>query len=119
MNEHKVGRLFDFPDSYIEFLSFLKVGFNVLYRMIEGAVEALSEYISFIQETCFTQSRRRMARLMKGKQPAQTIIRTQNDSGANHSHGCFDRCHDHDQRSVHRGRMEEGEKKVPETAHPG
>lgn len=31
-----------FPNSYIEFLSFLKVGFDIPYRMVEGAVDALS-----------------------------------------------------------------------------
>ncbi len=81
MNKHKVGRPFDFPDSYIEFLAFIKVGFDAPYRMIEGAVEALSEYISFIQDICFTQIRRRMVQLMKGKKPAEMIIRTQNESG--------------------------------------
>ena len=81
MNKHKVGRPFDFPDSYIEFLSFIKVGFDAPYRMIEGAVEALSEYISFIQDICFNQIRRRMVRLMKRKKPAEMIIRTQNESG--------------------------------------
>jgi hypothetical protein len=60
MNKHKVGRPFNFPDSYIEFLAFIKVGFDAPYRMVEGAVEALSEYISFIQDICFTQIRRRM-----------------------------------------------------------
>jgi hypothetical protein len=64
MNKHKVGRPFDFPDSYIEFLAFIKVGFDAPYRMVEGAVEALSEYISFIQDICFTQIRRRMVRLL-------------------------------------------------------
>lgn len=73
MNENKVGRPFDFPDSYIEFLSFLKVGFHTTYRMIEGATEALSEYISFIKEICFTQIRRRMLRLMKQKKPDAVI----------------------------------------------
>ena len=28
MNSHKVGRPFNFPDSYIEFLGFIKVGFH-------------------------------------------------------------------------------------------
>ena len=73
VNKHKVGRPFDFPDSYIEFLAFIKVGFDAPYRMIEGAVEALSEYISFIQDICFTQIRRRMVRLMKGKKPIEII----------------------------------------------
>ena len=74
MNKHKVGRPFDFPDSYIEFLSFLKVGFDIPYRMVEGAVDELSEYISFIHDICFTQIRRRMVRLMKGKKPSEIIV---------------------------------------------
>ncbi len=73
MNKHKVGRPFDFPESYIEFLTFMKVGFDAPYRLIEGATEALSEYISFIKNICFTQIRRRMIRLMKGKKPAEII----------------------------------------------
>jgi hypothetical protein len=73
MNKYKVGRPFDFPDSYIEFLAFIKVGFDAPYRTIEGAVEALSEYISFIKDICFTQIRRRMVRLMKGKKPAEIV----------------------------------------------
>ena len=73
MNKHKVGRPFDFPNSYIEFLSFLKVGFDIPYRMVEGAVDALSEYVSFIQDICFTQIRRRMVRLLKGKKPSDIV----------------------------------------------
>ncbi len=80
MNKHKVGRPFDFPNSYIEFLSFLKVGFDIPYRMVEGAVDALSEYISFIQDICFTQIRRRMVRLVKGKKPSEIIIRAHDDN---------------------------------------
>jgi hypothetical protein len=76
MNRHKLGRPFNFPDCYIEFLAFLKVGFRAPYRMVEGAVEALSEYIAFIKDICFTQIRRRMLRLMKGKKPSD-IIHTQ------------------------------------------
>jgi len=79
MNKHKVGRPFDFPDSYIEFLSFLKVGFDIPYRMVEGAVDELSEYISFIHDICFTQIRRRMVRLMKGKKPSEIIVPAHDD----------------------------------------
>ena len=80
MNKHKVGRPFVFPDSYIEFLGFLKVGFNAPYRIIEGAVESLSEYISFIKDICFSQIRKRILRLMKGKKPAEMI---QTEDGEN------------------------------------
>jgi len=79
MNKRKVGRPFDFPDAYIEFLSFLKVGFDIPYRMVEGAVDELSEYISFIHDICFTQIRRRMVRLMKGKKPSEIIVPAHDD----------------------------------------
>ncbi|MDG6997692.1 MAG: IS5 family transposase [Nitrososphaerota archaeon] len=77
MNGHKVGRPFNFPDSYIEFLGFIKVGFHAPYRMVEGAVEALSEYISFIKDICFSQIRKRIVRLMKGKKPSDVIGETE------------------------------------------
>lgn len=80
MNKHKVGRPFNFPDSYIEFLGFIKIGFDAPYRMVEGAVDALSQYISFIKDICFSQIRKRMVRLMKGKKPAE-IVREANESG--------------------------------------
>lgn len=73
MNKHKVGRPFDFPDSYIEFLGFVKVGFHATYRTVEGAIEALGEYISFIKDICFSQIRKRIIRLMKGKKPEEII----------------------------------------------
>ncbi len=82
MNKHKVGRPFDFPDPYIEFLAFVKVGFDITYRMVEGAMEALSEYISFIQGICFTQIRRRMISLLKGKKPSAIIIEPVNADNA-------------------------------------
>jgi transposase len=77
MNRRKVGRPFNFPDTYIEFLGFIKVGFHAPYRMVEGAVEALSEYISFIKDICFSQIRKRIVRLMKGKKPSDIIGETE------------------------------------------
>ncbi len=44
--------------------------------MVEGAVEALSEYISFIKDICFSQIRKRIVRLMKGKKPSEIIGET-------------------------------------------
>jgi hypothetical protein len=84
--------------------------------MVEGATESLSEYISFIQkrEICFTQIRRRMVRLLKGKKPAEMIIRAQNGNGEPitalvDSTGLTTTTKEG---SVHRGKTEEGEKKV-------
>ncbi len=80
MNEDKVGRPFDFPDSYIEFLGFIKVGFDIPYRMVEGAIDALSKYISFIRDICFSQIRKRIVRLMKGKKPSEMISTEEGDN---------------------------------------
>ncbi len=51
----------------------MKVGFDIPYRIVEGAVEALSEYISFIHGIGFTQIRRRMVRRVKGKKPSEIV----------------------------------------------
>ncbi len=55
----KLGRPFEFPDPYIEFLVFLKLGFKLPYRMVQGAVRALSKVIR-IEEMHFTHMRRRI-----------------------------------------------------------
>jgi len=57
------GRRFQYPDSYIEFLAFLKTGFQIPYRTVEGVVRGLSNYIKGLKEMHFTQIRRRMLRL--------------------------------------------------------
>ena len=36
MNSEKRGRPYEFPDSYIEFLSFFRVGLNTPYRVNRG-----------------------------------------------------------------------------------
>ena len=79
MNDDKRGRPYRFPDSYIEFLSFFKVGLNAPYRVVEGLTEALSEYLAFVKEIHFTQIRRRvlaMVRRRKMKRPLAYIERT-------------------------------------------
>lgn len=65
MNKEKRGRPYEFPDSYIEFLSFFRVGLNVPYRVIEGMTEALSEYLRMVEEIHFTQIRRRVLEMVK------------------------------------------------------
>jgi len=55
----KLGRPFEFPESYIGFVSFLKIGFKLPYRMVQGAVRALSKVIR-IEEMHFTNMRRRI-----------------------------------------------------------
>lgn len=62
MNEGKVGAPFQYPDSYVQFLAFLKIGFKVPYRTVEGIVRGLSEYIR-IEEMHFTHMRRRILKI--------------------------------------------------------
>jgi len=43
MNIGKVGAPFQYSDSYVRFLAFLKIGFKIPYRMVQGKVRGLSE----------------------------------------------------------------------------
>jgi len=62
MNKKKVGRPFLYPDSYVQFLAFLKIGFSISYRTVQGIVRGLAEYIR-IEEIHFTQLRRRIKKM--------------------------------------------------------
>ena len=55
----KVGAPFQYSNSYVTFLAFLKIGFKIPYRMVQGLVSGLSEYVR-IEELHFTHIRRRM-----------------------------------------------------------
>jgi len=60
MNNNKVGRPFLYPHSYVEFLAFIKIGFSISYRTVQGIVRGLAEYIRIMEEIHFTQLRRRI-----------------------------------------------------------
>jgi len=62
MNKKKVGRPFLYPSSYVQFLAFLKIGFSISYRTVQGIVRGLAEYIR-IEEIHFTQLRRRIKKM--------------------------------------------------------
>jgi len=62
MNKGKVGAPFEYSHTYIQFLSFLKVGFKISYRTVQGIVRGLSDYIR-IEEIHFTQIRRRILKI--------------------------------------------------------
>jgi hypothetical protein len=81
MNEDKLGRPFEYPNLYVEFLASIKVGFDIPYRMVEGITKALSQHIRFVEEVHFTQIRRRMLSLLKGKKPSE-IVGGLKDDGA-------------------------------------
>ena len=61
-NKGKVGAPFEYSCNYIKFLAFLKIGFKISYRTVQGIVRGLSDYIK-IEEIHFTQIRRRMLKV--------------------------------------------------------
>jgi hypothetical protein len=62
MNKDKVGAPFQYSDNYIQFLAFLKIGFKIPYRTVQGIVRGLSEYVR-IEEMYFTHIRRRILKI--------------------------------------------------------
>lgn len=62
MNQRKVGAPFEYSESYIQFLAFLKTGFKIAYRTVQGIVRGLSDYIR-IEEMHFTHIRRRILKI--------------------------------------------------------
>jgi hypothetical protein len=63
MNNGKVGAPFQYSDSYVQFLAFLKIGFKIPYRMVQGIVRGLSEYVKIVKKIHFAHIRRRMTRI--------------------------------------------------------
>ena len=62
MNDGKVGAPFEYSHTYIQFIAFLKIGFKVAYRTVQGIVRGLSDYIR-IEEMHFTHIRRRILKI--------------------------------------------------------
>jgi len=60
MNIGKIGAPFQYSDSYVRFLAFLKIGFKIPYRMVQGIVCGLAEYVKIVEEIHFTHIRKRM-----------------------------------------------------------
>ena len=63
MNKDKVGAPFQYSDNYIQFLAFLKIGFQIPYRTVQGIVRGLSDYVRRIEEIHFTHIRRRILKI--------------------------------------------------------
>ena len=53
---------FEYSSNYIQFLAFLKIGFKISYRTVQGIIRGLSDYIK-IEEIHFTQIRRRILKV--------------------------------------------------------
>jgi DDE family transposase len=62
MNKGKIGAPFEYSRTYIQFLAFLKIGFKIAYRTVQGIVRGLSDHIR-VEEIHFTQIRRRILKI--------------------------------------------------------
>ena len=78
MNKRKVGAPFEYSRTYIQFLAFLKTGFKISYRTVQGIVRGLSDYIR-IEEIHFTQIRRRILKI----KPSVGNLNLDNNDGDN------------------------------------
>jgi hypothetical protein len=76
MNKGKVGAPFEYSHTYIQFLAFLKIGFKISYRTVQGITRGLSDYIK-IEEIHFTQIRRRTLKV----KPTVGNLNQDNDNG--------------------------------------
>ena len=113
MNEDKVGAPFRYPASYIQFLAFLKIGFKIPYRTVQGIVRGLSDYVK-IEEMHFTHIRRRM---LKIKPSVGELNFEENDEPITLIvDGCI-RSNGIKERGLHRGEMSTREKGVYQAAY--
>src|SRR6476660_10105774 len=71
--------VFEYSSTYIQFLAFLKIGFKISYRTVQGIVRGLSDYISRIEEIHFTQIRRRIIKV----KPSVGNLNLDNDNDDN------------------------------------
>ena len=83
MNEGKEGRPYRFPESYVSFLAFLKVGFDMTFRELQGVTRALSEHIKPLEEMHFTHARRRIIRMVKKRKVVKAYADGAYDSRRN------------------------------------
>jgi Transposase DDE domain len=74
MNDGKVGSPFEYSNTYVQFLAFLKIGLKIGYRTVQGIVKGLSDYVR-IEEMHFTQLRRRILKI----KPSVASVRIDDD----------------------------------------
>ncbi|MGB0025211.1 MAG: transposase [Nitrososphaeraceae archaeon] len=111
MNKGKIGAPFEYSRTYIQFLAFLKIGFKIAYRIVQGIVRGLSDYIR-IEEIHFTQIRRRIIKI----KPSVGNLNLDNDDNDKKPITLIvDRCfwpYYNKERRLHRTKMHQEEKRV-------
>ena len=122
MNKGKVGAAFEYSHTYIQFLAFLKIGFKIAYRTVQGIIRGLSDYIK-IEEIHFTQIRRRILKV----KPSVGNLNLDNDNDDDDDDddnkpitlivdGCI-RSYHNKKRRLHRTKMDQEEKRVYQTTY--
>ena len=124
MNKGKVGAAFEYSHTYIQFLAFLKIGFKIAYRTVQGIIRGLSDYIK-IEEIHFTQIRRRILKV----KPSVGNLNLDNDNDDDDDDdedkrpitlivdGCIRSYHNKERRLLHRTKMDQEEKRVYQTTY--
>ena len=84
MNDKKVGRPFLYPDSYVQFLAFIKIGFSISYRTVQGIVRGLAEYIK-IEEMHFTQLKSCIKKMCTNVRNVYNLNNNDNDNSKGES----------------------------------
>jgi hypothetical protein len=119
MNKGKVGAAFEYSHTYIQFLAFLKIGFKIAYRTVQGIIRGLSDYIK-IEEIHFTQIRRRILKV----KPSVGNLNLDNDNDDDDDNkpitlivdGCI-RSYYNKKRRLYRTKMDQEEKRVYQTTY--
>lgn len=118
MNKGKVGAAFEYSHTYIQFLAFLKIGFKIAYRTVQGIIRGLSDYIK-IEEIHFTQIRRRILKV----KPSVGNLNLDNDNDDDDNKpitlivdGCI-RSYHNKKRRLYRTKMDQEEKRVYQTTY--
>ena len=111
MNHGKVGAPFEYSRTYIQFLAFLKIGFKIAYRTVQGIVRGLSDYIRI--EIHFTQIRRRILKI----KPVIGTLNLDNDDKPITLIVDASGLTINKERRLHRTKMDQEEKRVYQAAY--
>src|SRR5215467_1772565 len=75
MNKGKVGAPFEYSRTYIQFLAFLKTGFKISYRIVQGAVRGLSDYSKHVEHKRQQYNQRRSSLQEVGTKSAKRKLK--------------------------------------------
>ena len=109
-----MGRLeppFEYSHTYIQVLAFLKIGFKIAYRTVQGIVRGLSDYIR-IEEMHFTHLRRRILKI----RPSVASVNIDDDKPVTLIVDASGLSYYNKERRLHRTEMDQKEKRFCQDA---